>query len=364
MAVNEGTGGGATGGRHGASQALELRAWRTGSGAAVNRPALIPSAISFPVPSLPQTTTTAMPSPPFSATTIPDDYGFRPTTARPPATADYDYPHPPPSSQYPSEYPIEEAYDAESDDDDVFAFLPPSTADQEQQNCERQLDERPNTFFSNYRPPTAARSPDDVAFPSPIYDPYGQGKLPYDGTGSAPASSSNQFSFEYGYPNNNTSPAVPNTDSSRYLPAQKYTLHAPPQSPPSTDSYHQHNDDPYRMKRLDSRTDSVVPPSSPSRNARASLPSSVDDIEQVSVPAEKASVGPDTDIESLGQDSHHHGRQGKIRHGNQNSAPYSHGRLTRANDIGTGATPGTGAASIGPSMDESEIGTSREGSIK
>lgn len=296
-----------------------------------------------------------MPSPPFLATTTPDDYGFRPTTARHPAAADYDYPHPPPSSQYPSEYPIEEAYDAESDDDDVFAFLPPSTADQEQQNSERQQSEPPDTFFSNYRPPTAAHSPDDIAFPSPIYDPYGHG--------NAPASSSNPFSFEYGYPNNNTSPAAPNNDSSRYLPAQNYTLHAPPQSPPSTDSYHQHNDDPYRMKRLDSRADSVLTPSSPTRNARASVPSSVEDLEHVHNPIEKASsLGPETDIESLAEHSHHQSRQGKIRHGNQNSAPYSQGRLSRANDIG--AAPGSGGLSIGPSMDESEIGTSREGSIK
>ncbi|KAF7762412.1 hypothetical protein Agabi119p4_9005 [Agaricus bisporus var. burnettii] len=143
-----------------------------------------------------------------------------------------------------------------------------------------------------------------------------------------------------------------------------YTVRAPPQSPPSTDSYHQHHDDPYRMRRLDSRADSVASPTSPSHQARASVPSSVDDIEHVHLPGEKASVGPDTDIESLALRSHHHGRQGKIRHGNQNPAPYSHGRLARANGMGTDGTHGTGTASIGPSVDDSEIGTSREGSIK
>lgn len=316
--------------------------------------------------------------PPFSTTTT-DDYPNRPTTARP-ATAvgsmpDYDYAHTQNAHQYPPEYHIEEEYE-DSDDDDVFAFLPPSTAEQEQQNSQRQHDEHSDLGFSNYPSFTAASKPDDVAFPSPTYNPYGQGKYPYDDAiAAAASSSSHQFGFDpnYGYPNNNTSLAARSSESYRNIPAQatsSYTLHPPPQSPPSTDSHNQNNDDPYRMKRLNTALSSAVPPSSagshPSRQVHVSLPSSAAGIDQDQDAVEKLTVDCDADIESLAHHPHQHGHQGRIRHGNLNSAPYSHGRSTRGNTAGTIATSGVDTISIGPSvLDDDEIdGTSREGSIK
>ncbi|KAF9444051.1 hypothetical protein P691DRAFT_678320 [Macrolepiota fuliginosa MF-IS2] len=306
-----------------------------------------------------------MPPPPFSSSST-ADFPHRPMTARPGTAAgdlaDYDVAHVQNPHHYTADYHIEEEYDEdESDDDDVFAFLPPSTAE-EHQPAQRQHDEQHDPAFASYPPPTTASQQQNVAYPSPTYNPYGQGKYPYDETvvaaAAASSSSSHQFGFDpsYGYPQNTILPAQP----------ANYTLHPAPQSPPSTDSHNHNNDDPYRMKRLNAALSSALPPSSaeshPSRQVRVSLPSSVVGVEHDPDAIEKATVDCDADIESLPHHSHQPGHQGRIRHGNLNSAPYSHGRSTRGNT----ATSGVDTISIGPSvLDDDDIdGTSREGSIK
>ncbi|KAF5355190.1 hypothetical protein D9756_005674 [Leucocoprinus leucothites] len=245
---------------------------------------------------------------------IADEFSHRPGTARPSTAAgslaDYDYGH---RQQYTTQqqqqhpqYQIEGGYEEDSeDDDDVFAFLPPSTAEQQQAN---------------------------VAFPSPTYNPYGPGKHPHDG----------QFSYDPGAAYGAPSP----------------TLHQPPQSPPSTDSHNA--DDPYRMKRLTPHPPSTHD-SHPSRLVHnVSLPSTAARVPLEDYPynPEKAmsSVSVDADLESLP----HHSHQGRVRHGNLNSAPYSHGRSTRGS---TQPSTGIDTVSIGPSViDDDDL--SREGSIK
>lgn len=335
----------------------------------------------FPSSLSPLTTPTTMPPPPFSTTT-PDDFPHRPPTARPTTAAgsmpDYDFPHGQNPHHYPAEYQIEE-YEEESDDEDVFAFLPPSTAEQQQQqNNQRQHHDHDSSIFANYPPPTpASQQLDNVAFPAPTYNPYGQGKYPYDDSSVAAASSSShQFGFDpsYGYPNthNSTSLAAQSTDGYKNIPGQatsNYTLHPPPQSPPSTDSHNQNNDDPYRMKRLNTALSSAVHPSTadlyPSQQVHVPLPSSVAGVEHAADAVEKATVGSDVDLESLPHQPHQHGHQGRIRHGNLNSAPYSHGRSIRGHTAGTTAASGVDTISVGPSiLDDDVDGTSREGSIK
>lgn len=248
-----------------------------------------------------------------------DDYDLhRPSTARPTTAggslADYDYHH---GHVHPgAEYQIEEEYEDESEDDDVFAFLPPSTAEQQE--------------GSQSRGPSAG-----LAFPSPTYNPWPE------------KAAEPQFGFDPGV-----------------------YRHPAPQSPPSTDS--QTRDDPYRMKRLNTAPASVaaLPPSTnDSHPVHVSLPSSAlgphDDAYSYQDAIEKAaSVASGPDIECLPHHSPHH--QGRLRHGNLNSAPYSHGRSTRGNTGATNATSGVDTVSIGPSvMDDDDVdGISREGSIK
>jgi hypothetical protein len=258
-----------------------------------------------------------------------DEYvHHRPSTARPTTAggslAEYDYPTHHHGQQYGGQgYQIEEEYEEESEDEDVFAFLPPSTAEQQQQREEEAQQQQQEQ-----------QQQTGLAYPSPTYSPYGPGKHPYEATSA-------QFGFDPG----------------AYGGPPPPMMHAAPGSPPSTDS--QNHSDPYRMKRLNTAPASVaaLPPSTtdsqPSRQVHISLPNSA----MGTFGLEKTvSVSSDADLESF---PHH---QGRIRHGNLNSAPYSHGRSTRATTAGTS---GIDTVSIGPSViDEDVDGTSREGSIK
>lgn len=108
------------------------------------------------------------------------------------------------TQQYTYDYDNEEEdLEEESDAEDVFAFLPPSTADQEQHHYLTQDD--------------PLQTP--IAYPSPTFDPHA--RFPAD----TPLAG---------------------------------TSYPPPISPPSTESNGQ--DDPYRMRRLSSREVHVALP--------------------------------------------------------------------------------------------------------
>lgn len=122
-------------------------------------------------------------------------------------------------------YSLDEEDDDESEDEDVFAFLPPSTAEQQQQRLheeqqlQHQQDHHPNPARPILKPspdPIFANDPSrdtSIPFPSPTFNPHA--RFPAD------------------------SPPGPHFP---YLP--------PPQTPPSTESHSHSQDDPYRMRRI------------------------------------------------------------------------------------------------------------------
>ncbi|KAF7969963.1 hypothetical protein HWV62_25516 [Athelia sp. TMB] len=140
--------------------------------------------------------------------------GFRPSTANhgmDPGAYDHE-------PQY--TYGIEEdEEEEESDTEDLFAFLPPSTADQQQQHQEHTQSQAAK-FEPNYDDLFAATLPAQqtvITPPAPTFDPYAR------------------------YPGDST--IGPSSLASLYHPT------APVESPPSTDSQTPH-DDPYRMRRI------------------------------------------------------------------------------------------------------------------
>lgn len=166
--------------------------------------------------------------------------------------------------QFGSTYDLEEEYE-ESDDEDVFAFLPPSTADQEQEHQSQfsqghvQLKDDHSHYTSQ---PVYGEGPADslfansissleqsIPFPEPTFDPYAR------------------------FPAGSQSPmgAGPSTPHFQYF-------QPPPQSPPSTES--NNHDDPYRMQRMSRAPPTAVSqvPTVDSREVRISLPSQAESI--------------------------------------------------------------------------------------
>jgi hypothetical protein len=159
---------------------------------------------------------------------------FRPYTAnhpRPDTSAGQSafYDHRDPQYSYGQDYVLEE--EEESEEEDVFAFLPPSTADQQ---LPTQVHLSPSL-----QPPPAPQ----ISFPSPTFNPFAR------------------------YPADST-----------IGPSVQYIL-PPPQSPPSTatdsNTHNNTQEDQFRLRRLNTvTTASHGPPSSDSREVRVSLPGS------------------------------------------------------------------------------------------
>lgn len=123
---------------------------------------------------------------------------------------------------YSNDYSIEE--EAESEDEDVFAYVPPTTADQ-------QAGAPSSILQSPASPHYDSAEPRHVTFPAPVFDP----SSPPNGPAQA------------------TSNALPNL-----LLLHQQALNPPPtgvvETPPSTDSLHG-IDDPYRLRRINPQTD-------------------------------------------------------------------------------------------------------------
>lgn len=187
--------------------------------------------------------------------------GSRPFTssglqpASPPVFNNGHYPH---DNTY-----VEEDEEDESDAEDLFAFLPPSTADQQRDAQKRSQDLLHST--PPYPPPFAHALPLDVpfvSFPSPTFDPYA--RFPADAAG----------------PSSLFSPPISNI---------------PVDSPPSTMSQHAASD-PYRMRKLST----ARAPTTDTRPSRASAISSREiHVDLLSSPPEK----------TLEVDPHHSSRR-------------------------------------------------------
>lgn len=134
---------------------------------------------------------------------------------------------------------IEEEYE-ESDDEDVFAFLPPTTADQEQS-----LSQSPFAFVNH------------VQYPEPAFDPWGR---QYPIPPSIPADSSEIPSSTD--PNTYTSPdAVAVPPGIHNFTSPPYNQPSLPPPSPSTDSHPStgmSGPDLYRLKRLGTATSSKL----------------------------------------------------------------------------------------------------------
>lgn len=122
---------------------------------------------------------------------------------------------------YSNDYSIEE--EDESEDEDVFAYVPPTTADQ-------QAGALPPILQSPASPPNDPAESRHVTFPAPVFDP------------ASPPQPSGQSN--------------PNALSNLLLLHQQ-ALNPPPtgvvETPPSTDSQHA-VDDPYRLRRIEPQT--------------------------------------------------------------------------------------------------------------
>jgi hypothetical protein len=174
-------------------------------------------------------TSSAGGSRPFTAS------AFRTSSARPPTSAGaFDRDH---QYAYDNAY-IEEEEEEESDTEDLFAFLPPSTADQ-QRDVEKQRAADLSRITPDYANVFANTVPSDVpplVYPAPAFHPW------------------TRFSSETAGP-------------SRPFPVP--ISQVPVESPPSTASQ-QGASDPYRMHRLST---AVSSPTS-THHSRPSVPSS------------------------------------------------------------------------------------------
>lgn len=184
-------------------------------------------------------TSSAGGSRPFTAS------AFRTSSARPPTSAGaFEHDH---QYTYDNAY-IEEEEEEESDTEDLFAFLPPSTADQ-QRDIEKQRAADLSRISPDYANVFANAVPSDappLVYPAPAFHPW------------------SNFASEMAGP-------------SRLFPVP--ISQVPVESPPSTAS-HQGASDPYRMRRLSTALSSPTNthhsrPSVPnSRKIRVSLTSS------------------------------------------------------------------------------------------
>jgi hypothetical protein len=148
------------------------------------------------------------------------------------------YDHTGPRYTYGEDYALEEEED-ESDNEDVFAFLPPSTADQHKDQLNH---DHPQDHLSPLPQPPL------VSFPSPTFNPYA--RYPAD---------------------------------SLVGPSTIY-FQPPPQSPPSTatdsNTHNNTRDGQYPLRRLNTATTaSHAAPTSDSREVRVSLPASATRVE-------------------------------------------------------------------------------------
>ncbi|KAG9312163.1 OPT-domain-containing protein [Chiua virens] len=146
---------------------------------------------------------------------------------------------------------IEEDEDEESDTEDLFAFLPPSTADQQrdaQKHSQELLHTAPQYphIYPNAIPPT----PPSLSYPLPTFDPYA--RFPTDIAG----------------PSSLFSPPISNI---------------PVESPPSTISQNA-SSDPYRMRRLST----AHPATAETRPSRTTLSSREIHVDLPSSPPEKS----------------------------------------------------------------------------
>lgn len=196
-------------------------------------------------------------------------YDDRPMTshARPPSSSGSAgfYYRDPQYTNYTQEGPIEE--EDESEDEDVFAYLPPTTAEQvtererEREDQERRrrelldaaLQEKPaessRSIPSSPSPPQPEHplNMPPLTPPAPTFDPHSRTYHP-----------SNPY-----HPTNFNSAASP-TSASPFVADAPFTppfTHLPVESPPSTSSQPD-SDNPYRMRRVDSGvlTPSTLPP--------------------------------------------------------------------------------------------------------
>lgn len=142
----------------------------------------------------------------------------------------------------------EEEEEEESDAEDLFAFLPPSTADQEQQyqqHTQSQLISSPGRQADLDQMFSVSVPPSDAAYispPPPTFDPYAR----YPGD-SAMGSSN---------------------------PHSPYHSQPPVESPPSTDSQQHGADNPYQMRRFNRTASSATRASGVnSREVHVALPS-------------------------------------------------------------------------------------------
>jgi hypothetical protein len=104
-----------------------------------------------------------------------DSYG-RPTTARPGTSAGIVFNRPPQFTAY-SDDASQSFEDDESEDGDVFAYLPPSTAEQEQERQRELHQQRPGTTHSQtpaaqFEVTVPSLPYQDVQYPSPSHNPY------------------------------------------------------------------------------------------------------------------------------------------------------------------------------------------------
>jgi hypothetical protein len=114
----------------------------------------------------------------------------RPSSSRPSTAFDRDHFQQHPQQQQPHVI-AEEEFGEESDDEDVFAFLPPTTADQDQQSTQS-----PFTFAV-------------VPYPEPTFDPWDR-KYPISPPPIPPTIPSESHSHSHPY---NPPPVSPSTDS-------------------------------------------------------------------------------------------------------------------------------------------------------
>lgn len=148
-----------------------------------------------------------------------DDSSSRPQTSshRPTTSGGYYSTSQGTGYTYSNDYSIEE--EDESEDEDVFAYVPPTTADQ-------QAGAPPPILQSPSSPPNDSAAPRHVTFPAPVFDP----SSPPQGLGG---------------PGSNTLPNL--------LLLHQQALNPPPtgvvETPPSTDSQDA-VDDPYRLRRI------------------------------------------------------------------------------------------------------------------
>ena len=159
------------------------------------------------------------------------------TSARPTTAFDRDQFQQRLQQQHPHE--IEEEYE-ESDDEDVFAFLPPTTADQERESAFQS----PFSFAN------------DVQYPEPTYDPWGRPYPPM----SAAAPSEYPFSID---PNTHTSLPFHATALPPGIPCLTHSqsYNQAPLPSPSTDSHPSSGmsgPDFYRLKRLGTAASSIL----------------------------------------------------------------------------------------------------------